>query len=80
MQPHVVAAAGLEDLERADRLVWMNGPGSVSELSLCDSAAKCTTASCAATSSSTSSPSATSPTTSETRSSGSPASDSFDAA
>ena len=74
VEPHVGLAHRLEDVKVPTRLVRMNGSGSSSELSLWDSAAKCTTASCAATSGSTTAPSATSPTTSSTRSVGSPAS------
>ena len=55
------------------RLVWTKGEGSVSELSLWDSAAKWTTASASATSRSTRSASTMSPTTSEHRSAGSSA-------
>src|SRR6478736_8303729 len=50
------------------RLVRTKGLGSSSELSLCDSAAKCTTTSASATSRSTSSASATSPSTKVIRS------------
>ncbi len=53
----------------------MNGNGSFSELSLCDSAAKCTVTSWLATSSSTTTGSHTEPTTRVNRSAGSPSSE-----
>ncbi len=46
VQPDVVAPHRLEQQKVPTMLVWMNGPGSLSELSLWDSAAKWTTASC----------------------------------
>src|SRR3546814_5804713 len=61
-------------------LVWMNGLGSARELSMCDSAAKWTTASDVPTRSWMSAWSVMSPTTRSTRLSGRPASASRDAA
>ncbi len=71
----VVAADGLQQLVGADRLVWMNGDGSLSELSLCDSAAKCTVMSWPATSRSTRAASQIEPTSRRKRLVGRPDSD-----